>query len=328
MTTRPTPWVRVVIVNHNGGSLLGSVVAALTNQTLSDFEAVIVDNASTDGSIERLSLADERFRVTKAQVNLGFAAGCNRGAEGAGTRWLAMLNPDAIPSPDWLEKLRMASERHPAAALFGSTQLMADNPSLLDGGGDNYSIFGIAWRGGYGAPADQADRDIPVFSPCAAAALYRRDVFETQGGFAESFFCYLEDVDFGFRARLAGHRVIQVADAKVIHVGSALTGRHSHFTLFHSVRNGVFVLIRSMPLPLLCLSLPLYLASQVWLMLRTRGWRARLAGLSAGLTNSFKLRDERREISRSRRLSLIAVARLLVWNPRNVSRRLIFPLKR
>ncbi|TAN55856.1 MAG: glycosyltransferase, partial [Magnetospirillum sp.] len=184
MAEAPLPaWVRVVIVNYNGGDLLGAVVDGLARQTMADFDAVIVDNGSGDGSVERLSLPDRRFRIIHAGGNLGFAAGCNRGAAGAASPWLAMLNPDAVPAPNWLERLRAATGRHPEAACFGSTQLMADDPSRLDGAGDNYSIFGIAWRGGYGAPATLVTGDIAVFSPCAAAALYRRDVFMAAGGF-------------------------------------------------------------------------------------------------------------------------------------------------
>ncbi|MBV5325640.1 MAG: glycosyltransferase family 2 protein, partial [Rhodospirillaceae bacterium] len=159
--------------------------------------------------------------------------------------------------------------------MFGSTQLMAEDPLRLDGAGDNYSIFGIAWRGGFGGAASLVISDREVFSPCAAAALY--------GGFAEHFFCYLEDVDLGFRLRLGGHGMVQVADARVRHVGSAISGRHSSFTLYHSTRNGIFLLIRCMPLALMVLALPLYIVAQLWLMTRTTGWRHRLRGLRDGL---------------------------------------------
>jgi len=112
-----------------------------------------------------------------------------------------------------------------------------------------------------------------VFSPCAAAALYRRDTFEAAGGFAESFFCYLEDVDLGFRLWLAGHQIVQVGDARVSHAGSAISGRTSAFTVYHSARNGIVLLLRCMPSPLLALALPLHLLAQLWLTARSpAGW--------------------------------------------------------
>ena len=323
------PWVRVVIVNFDGGDHLARAVAGLASQSDAGFEAVVVDNASTDGSGDRLGLPDQRFRLLAAGTNLGFAAGCNLGARGATTDWLAMLNPDAVPEPGWLAALRAATARHPDVAAFGSTQLSAANPAVLDGGGDNYSIFGLAWRGGYGGPASQVTGNCLVFSPCAAAALYRRSAFEAAGGFAESFFCYLEDVDLGFRLRLAGHQTVQVGDARISHVGSAIAGRASAFTLYHSARNGIFLLLRCMPLPLLALALPLHLLAQLWLTARMPAaapMRARWAGLADGFRALPRLLAERRSISQGRRVGLGTVARWLAWNPVRLSRREVVPL--
>ncbi|MFA6020083.1 MAG: glycosyltransferase family 2 protein, partial [Rhodospirillales bacterium] len=301
-----TPWVRVVIVNYNADKWLQATIDGLARQTFAEFEAVIVDNASTDGSIAGLRLPDSRFRLLKAGANIGFAAGCNLGTKGAHTPWLAMLNPDAVPNSDWLERLRAATETHRDAVAFGTTQLMAEDERLLDGGGDNYSIFGIAWRGGFGAPLPQIQQDIDVFSPCAAAALYRTDVYAAVDGFAETFFCFLEDVDLGFRLRLQGGRIVQVADAKVVHAGSAIAGRRSAFTIFHSTRNGVYMLMRCMPTPLLLLALPLFLAAQAWLMARTPNRWARLKGLVWGLLGLARARlwKDRKRILEQRRISL------------------------
>lgn len=320
------PWVRVVIVNFNGGDLIQAALDGLAAQSLRDFEAVIVDNASTDGSLARLKLPDGRFRVIQAGANLGFAAGSNLGARDAQTPWLAMLNPDAVPEPDWLANLQAATQRHPQVALFGSTQLMAHAPDLLDGAGDNYSVFGLAWRGGYGKPAAQVGADMEVFSLCAAAALYRRDVFAAAGGFAESFFCYLEDVDLCFRLRLHGHRAIQVADARVRHAGSAIAGAGGAFAQYHSTRNGLWLLARCMPWALLALALPLYLASQTWLMWRAGHWRARTTGLRDGLRALPAQWRERRRLHSQRRLTTRRLAGMLAWNPRAVSLHRIRPL--
>jgi GT2 family glycosyltransferase len=319
-------WVRVVIVNYNGGAMLARAVDGLARQTCREFEAVIVDNGSVDGSIAACRLPDDRFSVIEAGCNLGFAAGCNLGARGATTEWLAMLNPDAVPEADWLAHLFQATRRHPEVALLGSTQLCADDPSLLDGAGDNYSIFGIAWRGGHGHYDQLPSQNYHVFAPCAAAAAYRRVTFESVGGFAESFFCYLEDVDLGFRLRLAGHTAMQVVDAVVHHEGSAISGRYSPFTIFHSARNGISLMIRCLPLPLLAIALPLHFMVQIWLALRLRGRGvsgARWSGLLAGLRLMPTTIRQRREIQRARRIMTGDVASLLVWNPRKLSRRAI-----
>src|SRR5579871_217041 len=322
------PWVRIVIVNFNGGPLLAQTLAALGRQTDPGFEAIIVDNASTDGSADARILPDGRFRLVRAGGNIGFAAGCNLGCRGATTPWLAMLNPDALPEENWLAALRQATLRYPGVAMFGSTQLYADDLSILDGGGDNYSIFGLAWRGGHGGSVKAIRDGIRVFAPCAAAALYRRDVFEAVGGFAECFFCYMEDVDLGFRLNLNGHEAIQVGDARVRHVGSASSGRMSRFSLYHGLRNSVYVARRCVPFPLICLTLPLFVLSQVWIGLRTGRLALRLEATWDGLRSISELLTQRKAIQSCRRISVCDVSRLFVWKPGPVNRLEIVPLPR
>ena len=322
----PSPWVRIVIVNFNGAACLQRAVDALARQTRADFECVVVDNASTDGSADDLVLPDHRFSLMRAGENLGFAAGCNLGACGATTPWLAMLNPDAFAAEDWLEALWTASLAHPQVAWFGSTQLCAENAEMLDGAGDNLSIFGIAWRGGHGQAAERVTGDIRSFAPCAAAALYRRDAFEAVGGFAEDFFCYLEDVDLGFRLNLMGCVGVQLANARVLHAGSAITGRRSPFTIRHSTRNSPAMLVRCMPAALLAVALPLFLLAQIWLGGRTGTLGLRLAALAEAVTMLPGLWRQRRSIQARRRLSAWEVAGLLSWNPVALSRRRIVAL--
>jgi GT2 family glycosyltransferase len=240
-----------------------------------------------------------------------------------------MLNPDAIPDPDWLANLKKATQRYPGVVAFGSTQLDAVNPGVLDGAGDNYSIYGLAWRGGHGGPPEQITGDIRVFSACGAASLYRRDVFEAVGGFAESFFCYLEDVDLGFRLNLLGYEVIQVVDARVAHFGGASSGgKASRFAMYHGLRNSVFVSVRCLPLLLLLVALPLLIFSQVWIGLRAGPFGLRVKSVFAGLTYLPSLLGERRLIQNTRRLTVAQVATLLVWSPRLVNRLAVVALPR
>lgn len=322
------PWVRVVIVNYNAGPLLAATVEGLARQVDPDFEAVIVDNASSDGSADSCILPDRRFRLLRAGSNLGFAAGSNLGCRGATTPWLAMLNPDAIPDENWLVMLRQATVGYPGITMFGSTQLDAANPAILDGGGDNYSIFGLAWRGGYGGSVEAVKGDVRVFSPCAAAALYRRDVFEAAGGFAESFFCYMEDVDLGFRLNLSGYEAVQIAGARVRHVGTACSGPASRFSLYHGIRNSVFVIVRCVPSVLVLLMLPLMIVSQVWIGFVTGSLSVRMEAVRDGLRRFPELLRERRTIQASRRISIWEFCRLVVWSPSVVNRRPIVSLVR
>jgi GT2 family glycosyltransferase len=255
------PRVVAIVVNFNGGAMLRDCVASLTAQTHRPHRVLVVDNASTDGSVDGLEAAHEGVTVIRSAVNLGFAAGNNRALAMAGDcDWIALLNPDAVADPHWLERLLAGAARHPQAALLGCRMLADREGARLDGVGDAYHVSGLPWRTGHGEPAAGRHlQDTEIFAPCAAAALYRTDLLRALGGFDEDFFCYVEDVDLGFRARLLGHRAWYVADAQVVHAGSGLVGRHSDFQLYHGHRNLVWSFVRNMPWPLLLAYLPLHL---------------------------------------------------------------------
>ena len=314
-----SPWVRIVIVNYNAGPMLQACLDALASQTMPDFETVIVDNASTVQPISGLQLPDDRFHIRHAGDNIGFAAGSNLGAKGSTAPWIAMLNPDTKPRPDWLAELRAATERHKWATMFGSTQLAMDNPEIVDGFGDVLSAFGSAWRSGNGRTVRELPTvDCEVFSPCAAAALYARESFEGEGGFDESFFCYLEDVDLGFRLRLRGERCVQVRRAEVLHAGSAITGHLSEFSVFHSYRNRIWLFAKNAPWPLVAPILGMQSAGIALSLARptARSYRrAALKGVWAGLKGLPRALQSRKGVQRSRVKSTWEVARMMVWNP-------------
>ena len=187
-----SPAVTVIIVNFNSGDRLARCLRHLAAQTSKNFDVIVFDNASSDGS-ERAAETDTPggpiVRLMRSEDNIGFAAGNNRASTEASGEWLAFLNPDAYADPDWIEQLLSGAERHAGVEVFGSTQLNADAPDIIDGAGDVYHAFGVPYRGGFGWPAEKlpgGDRE--CFAPCAAAALFRRSTFEALGGFEETFF--------------------------------------------------------------------------------------------------------------------------------------------
>lgn len=282
--TQNDPSVLVIVVNFNGGGLLHACLDSLQGQRFRDFRTVVVDNASTDGSADALEQRFPGVSVIRSPRNLGFAAGNNLAVREAGSaRWIALLNPDAVARPEWLEQLMAAAHAHPQFSLFSSRLLADEAGTVLDGAGDAYHLWGIPWRVGHGQPAPGAYLEArEIFAPCAAAALYRREVFEDTGGFDEDFFCYVEDVDLAFRARLLGHRTLYVPESIAVHVGSGVVGRHSDFQIYHGHRNLVWTWVRNMPALLLWLYLPAHLAltlvSLAVFALRGRGapiWRAK-----------------------------------------------------
>lgn len=253
----------IVIVNWNSWQLLEQCLHALARQTRQDFKVVVVDNASTQPMPETFLERHAGIEFMRSNRNLGFAAANNlaiRNMQGA--EWVALLNPDAFPEPDWLARLAEAARQHPGYAAFGSRQLIAGSETLLDGDGDAYHVSGLVWREGHGKAAASGSREArEIFAPCAAAALYRRDALIEAGGFDEDFFCYVEDVDLGFRLRLLGYRCLQVPDAVVHHVGSATTGgKQSDFAAYHGHRNLVWCYVKNMPPVFFWLLLPLHFA--------------------------------------------------------------------
>lgn len=316
--------VAVIIVNFNSGGRIRKVVAALERQTFRDFEAIIFDNSSTDGSADDLSSEKIRLRTIRNEANIGFAAGNNRAAATVDAEWLAFLNPDAYPEPDWLEQLLAAAARCEGADAFGSTQIDAADPNRLDGAGDAYHVFGVPYRGHFGWPVESLPPEGECFAACAAAAMYRRRTFLDLGGFDETFFCYGEDVDLGFRLRLAGGRTVQVAAARVRHEGSGVTGRRSDFTVFHGHRNRIWTFVKNMPGPIFWPALPFHLLVNLYLLARLSligSGPAYVRAMGAALAGLPRIIEARRVEQDRRRVGAAEIWRMLTISPVRLARR-------
>lgn len=250
--------VTIVIVTWNAREHLHRCLQAVAAQTVLPDRLILIDNGSTDGTptlagdCVATGALSGRTEIVELRTNLGFAAANNRAITTCVTEFVALLNPDAFPHPDWLENLLAAAGRYPGSAAFGSRQMTDGQPGMVDGLGDVYHISGLSWRRGHGRrlkPEDLVEREI--FSACAAAALYRRSAVLEVGGFDEDFFCYVEDVDLGFRLRLAGYKSVFVPNAVADHVGSASTGgRRSEFAVYHGHRNVLWCFVKNVPAPL------------------------------------------------------------------------------
>lgn len=280
MEPNTRPIISVVIVCWNNAAHLPRCLKSLSEQTFTGFEVLIVDNGSTDGGVDELPdrYPKLHLRVERLETNRGFAAANNVGARLARGDWLALLNADAFPEPGWLESLLKAADQFPERHFFSSRQLQAGDPSCLDGEGDAYHVSGMVWRRNYGLPAYPARGPEEVFSACGAAAMFRRQEFLDAGGFDESYFAYLEDIDLGFRLRLAGARCLFVPGAVVHHVGSASTGKSSDFAVYHGYRNRIWTFFKDMPAPLFWRCLPLHAAAMLlFLGLYARGGQGKTA---------------------------------------------------
>jgi N-acetylglucosaminyl-diphospho-decaprenol L-rhamnosyltransferase len=311
------PYFTVIIVAHNSGEYLGECIESLSKQNFTDFEVLVVDNGSSDGAIEVLNSYNLKLKIIKLLENTGFAAGNNLAAREANGDWLILLNADAIPQLDWMFQIKVAINRYTEIVIFGSTQLRYNDTKTLDGAGDHYHPSGLAWRGGEGHSVDTVSGDMAVLGPCAAAAVYRRDIYDKLGGMEESFFCYYEDVDLALRYRLSGHLCIQLALAKVKHVGSATFGAQSDFIRYHVSRNRIWTFIRCVPGPLLIPLFPGFLmtiALRLLISLFTRDFGVRFKALCDAVTKLPEIWCQRRLIQKSRKISFIQFSSAMTWS--------------
>jgi len=271
-----SPDISVIVVSWNAVAYLPRCLGALAGQRLAPREIIVVDNASSDGSCALLRARYPEVELIVLDHNLGFAAANNLAARRAKGEWIALLNPDAFPEPDWLDAFARVIEEYPAVPAFTGKLLQDAWPERLDGTGDVYHVSGLCWRRDHGSLAREAQRPLgPVFSACGASAVFRKDVFLALNGFDEDFFCYLEDVDLGFRLRLQGHDCLYVPAAVARHVGSGTTGRRSDISVYYGQRNLTWVYLKNMPGWLFWMYLPLHLvmtfSAVIWLGSRGQG---------------------------------------------------------
>jgi len=297
--------ISVIIISWNSEKHLETCVECFTRQTYRSFEIIRIDNGSIVNSRNKICNIDTFLNLSTEILasNLGFATANNIGARMAKGEWLVLLNADAFPEPDWLEKLVKAAEENPEYSFFSSRQIQANNPDLMDGAGDAYHISGLAWRNGYNhKAAEYGHEQKEVFSACAAAALISRDLFLEVGGFDEDFFSYFEDVDLGFRLRLLGKKCLYVPDAVVHHVGSASTGKRSDFSVYYGYRNMIWTFFKNMPSPLIWFLLPIHIGTLlffiVYLSLRGQG-KVILRAVFDAIKGMPKVLEKRKVIQRN-----------------------------
>lgn len=307
------PAASILIVCFNSRAHFPRLKASLDAQT-APYALFVLDNASDADQRPRAEDFPAHAQIIQSETNLGFAAANNRLVELTQTDLVALLNPDAFPAPNWLERLLKAATDYPEAAAFGSTQIMANDETRWDGLGDCLHVLGPSWRGGHGSARDMiAAREGESFSVCGAAALYRRDAWRAVGGFDESFFCFAEDLDLGFRMRLAGWSCMQIADAQVHHVGGASAG--SDFSTYHSARNGIWAHAKNMPASLYWPLLPAQLALLAMFYLRSLArvdGQAYRRGVRDGLAALPRIWRARGQVLRKART--VDIAHLLTWS--------------
>jgi GT2 family glycosyltransferase len=252
--------VSIVIPNWNGARHIEVCLGSLERQTYKDFELIFVDNDSKDNSVEIVKQQFPKARVVILKGNRGFARAANEGIKVSRGDYIALLNNDTETDPHWLEKLLEGIKRSEAIGMCASKIIQFDDRSKLDTAGDGYTKFGISIKRGHNQAGEKCQTEEFVFGACAAAALYRRSLFDATGYFDEDFFCIYEDVDLSFRAQLAGYRCLYVPTATVYHRIGGTSGRDNAITVYYGQRNMESVFLKNMPFPLLMKYLPFHVA--------------------------------------------------------------------
>ncbi|MGH3887414.1 MAG: glycosyltransferase family 2 protein, partial [Pseudonocardiaceae bacterium] len=224
----------MVVVTWRGRGLIGRCLDALGAQTR-PHRVLVVDNASTDGTVQEIAAHSLRPRVLRMTRNIGYAGALAAALPQVKTPFMAWLNDDTEPEPGWLAALEHALDSDAMVAATASV--------LLDGRHEMISTGVALTRIGYG-------RDTTGTAPfgfCGGAALLRTDALRAAGGVSGSLFCYYEDTDTSWRLRLSGYRVIAVPGARVRHLGGASAGHGT--PAFHrwNERNRLLVLLRCAP---------------------------------------------------------------------------------
>lgn len=292
--------VSVIIVNWNGLRLLRECLDALGEQIFPDFEIIVVDNGSTDGSVEWLTEHHPSVRVICNAENLGFAVANNQAILASQADFIVTLNNDTRVEPGWLAALVGAVQHDPTVGMGASKMLFADRPEIINSTGINLDRVGIAWdRSGGETDSPSEIHPFEVFGPSAGAALYRRAMLDEVGLFDERFFMYLEDVDLAWRARLAGWRCLCVPSSRVYHVHSASAVEGSAFKNRLLGRNKIWTIAKNYPSGQLALFLPLILVYDVaaaLFALAARGDTYAIRGRWEGLKGLSAVWQDRRGI--------------------------------
>ncbi len=320
-----SPRVTVVVPNWNGERFLGLCLNSLREQTFKDFETVLVDNGSTDGSVAFVGRNFPEVRVVPLGENKGFSAAVNAGIKASEAEYVALLNNDTEVDPGWLGALVRAAESHPEAGLFASKLVNFYDRSLLDGAGDALRRGGLPYRIGH-KELDRGQFDEPafVFSACAAAALYRRTLFEEIGLFDEDFFSNCEDADLSFRAQLFGYRCLYVPGSVVYHMVSASTGgKRSSTNTRLGTQNSLNLLVKNLPTALVWRLLPSFLAGQLSRLVIISLFFGRLRAYLSGLAGAWRLLprmlEKRKEIQKRRKVPDSYIRQLLRESSRQTS---------
>lgn len=298
----------VVVPNWNGKDNLKPCLESLQKQSLKP-HIILVDNGSTDGSVEFVEKEYPAIEIVRHGNNLGYSGGVNPGfliAQQLGSRYVAPFNNDAVADKDWLLKLTQYLDDHTNSGIATCKLLSMDN-KYIDSTGDLYTNWGLPYPRGRGeSDINKYDRETEVFAGSGAASLYRVSMLRKIGVLDDDFFAYYEDVDLSFRAQLAGWKVAFVPDSIVYHATGNTSKKLKGFATYQTMKNLPWVYWKNVPTKYLFrvgwrFKLA-YFAFFFSAVRRGQGWPA-LKGLVVSLMLSPKKLVQRWQIQSSKKVT-------------------------
>lgn len=252
----------VIIPNYNGITYIENCLKSLLEKNWDRrFKIIVVDNHSTDGSLEVIREKFPEVHLICNTENTGFCKAVNLGIEASDTEFVILLNNDTVVEEHFVSALEDMMEKYPKAFSVGAKMVDMKHPDILDDAGDFYCVLGWAFARGKGKSSEKYAKETEIFSACGGAVLYRKSVLEQIGLFDEEHFAYLEDLDIGYRAKLYGYKNYYTPDAVVYHAGSASSGsRYNEFKVSLSSKNSVYVIYKNMPFLQRVMNFPFFFA--------------------------------------------------------------------
>lgn len=301
--------VSIIIPNYNGKEFIKTCLDSLKIQTYKDFEIIVVDNASQDGSDMIIESDYPEVTLVRSDKNYGFSSAVNVGMRLAKTPYIILLNNDVEAELDFVERQLEAIDGKEQVFSCSCKMIQFYNREFMDDAGDLLTITGWAFQRGVQQRIERYRTSAKVFTACAGAAIYRKEIFEEIGYFDETHFAYLEDMDIGWRAKIAGYQNIYCPDAVVYHIGSGSSGaKLSDFKASLTARNNIYLMYKNMPLLQLLINLPFLAAGcciSIYLFNKAGFAKAYVKGLKEGWKTFLRCKKVKFKLRNSHRYFLI-----------------------
>jgi hypothetical protein len=277
-------------------------------QTYANLEVIVVDNGSSDASVEFVRNDYSRVKVIANAVNLGYVKAANQGISCSGGEFLVVLNNDTKVDARWIEHLVRIARTDPALGICASKQLNFFDPTLIDSAGIQF------FRGGYARDRGKNEKDLgqyddqgEIFGAAGASAFYRRAMLDEIGFFDEDYFAYCEEFDLAFRAQLRGWKCVFVPEAIVYHMsGQTRAAIDEKFLVYHIERNRILTIIKDYPVRLGFLNWPFLLKYELDAFMRflKKGEMELVAARLGALKLMPRMLNKRNAIQRARTASI------------------------